>query len=210
MRRTKEDAEQTRKQVLEAAMRVFIRQGFSATKLSEIAMEAGTTRGAIYWHFENKMDLYGTLVKDGLKGFHQHIVNVLQKDGSFIEKIREIFREFCDLTDEDAMYYQLVKGFFLSVKVVEELKPLLVEIYNTGFEIVEVISSEISKAKENGEIRNDVDTEQLAISVLNFIAMIGEKVGDHRHSECVTGRELKYDVDFFIELIFNGFNSIKV
>ena len=58
MRRTKEEAEKTRQTVLEAALRLFSRDGYSLTTLSRIAKEAGCSRGPIYWHFENKDDLY--------------------------------------------------------------------------------------------------------------------------------------------------------
>ena len=51
MRRTKEEAEQTRRALLDAGLRVFSRQGYAAIKLEDIAREAAVTRGAIYWHF---------------------------------------------------------------------------------------------------------------------------------------------------------------
>ncbi|MBK6323263.1 TetR family transcriptional regulator [Candidatus Aalborgicola defluviihabitans] len=57
-RRTKEDALITRDQILDAAERVFQRRGVSRTSLQEIAQEAGLTRGAIYWHFQNKVDVF--------------------------------------------------------------------------------------------------------------------------------------------------------
>jgi TetR/AcrR family acrAB operon transcriptional repressor len=58
MRRTKADAEATRKKILNAAERMFYRKGVSNTTLEEVAKEAGVTRGAIYWHFANKTDLF--------------------------------------------------------------------------------------------------------------------------------------------------------
>ncbi len=58
MRRTKAEAEETRRKILSAAERVFYKKGVSGTTLEEIASEAGVTRGAIYWHFANKTDLF--------------------------------------------------------------------------------------------------------------------------------------------------------
>lgn len=57
VRRTKEDAQKTRSQILEAAEQAFHQRGMSRTTLAEIATIAGVTRGAIYWHFSNKADL---------------------------------------------------------------------------------------------------------------------------------------------------------
>jgi len=60
-RRTKEDALLTRDQILDAAERVFQRRGVSRTTLQEIAQDAGLTRGAIYWPFQNKGDGFDAL-----------------------------------------------------------------------------------------------------------------------------------------------------
>lgn len=62
MRRTKEDALATRQQLLDAAERVFAVKGVSRTSLADIAQAAGTTRGAIYWHFKNKADLFNAMM----------------------------------------------------------------------------------------------------------------------------------------------------
>lgn len=50
--------EDTRDRILDAAEDVFNDRGFSGTTLNEIAEAAGVTRGAIYWHFKNKDDLF--------------------------------------------------------------------------------------------------------------------------------------------------------
>jgi TetR/AcrR family acrAB operon transcriptional repressor len=57
VRRTKEEAQETRAQILEAAEKAFYERGVARTTLADIAALAGVTRGAIYWHFSNKADL---------------------------------------------------------------------------------------------------------------------------------------------------------
>jgi TetR/AcrR family acrAB operon transcriptional repressor len=57
VRRTKEEAQETRRQILEAAEQAFYERGVARTTLADIANLAGVTRGAIYWHFSNKADL---------------------------------------------------------------------------------------------------------------------------------------------------------
>ena len=63
VRRTKQEAEATRSHILDTAERVFERDGVSGTSLHEIAKTAGVTRGAIYWHFENKADLFNAMME---------------------------------------------------------------------------------------------------------------------------------------------------
>jgi TetR/AcrR family acrAB operon transcriptional repressor len=58
VRRTKEESEETRRQIIAAARRTFARQGVTRTTLGDVARTAGVTRGAIYWHFAGKTELF--------------------------------------------------------------------------------------------------------------------------------------------------------
>ena len=62
VRRTKEDALATRASLLDAAERLFQAKGVSGTSLNDIAQAAGTTRGAIYWHFKDKAALFNAMM----------------------------------------------------------------------------------------------------------------------------------------------------
>ncbi len=60
-RKTKEEALETRNRLIDTAEQVFYERGVSRTSLAEIAASAGVTRGAIYWHFKNKSDLFNAM-----------------------------------------------------------------------------------------------------------------------------------------------------
>lgn len=53
----------SRERIVVAAVRVFARKGFQRASLDEIAAEAGLTKGAIYWHFRSKNDLFFSLLE---------------------------------------------------------------------------------------------------------------------------------------------------
>jgi TetR/AcrR family transcriptional regulator, acrAB operon repressor len=63
VRRTKEEALATRHRLLDAAEVLFQSQGVSQTSLQQIAQQAGATRGAIYWHFKDKADLFNAMME---------------------------------------------------------------------------------------------------------------------------------------------------
>lgn len=63
VRRTKADAEATRQSLLDAAEHLFQSRGVSRTSLNDIALAAGTSRGAIYWHFKDKADLFNAMME---------------------------------------------------------------------------------------------------------------------------------------------------
>ncbi|HVL76120.1 MAG TPA: TetR family transcriptional regulator [Noviherbaspirillum sp.] len=60
-RATKEEALETRSRILDAAEDVFHRNGVAHTSLADVAAAAGVTRGAVYWHFKNKADLFNAM-----------------------------------------------------------------------------------------------------------------------------------------------------
>lgn len=62
-RRTKEEALETRHKLLDSAEHLFQAQGVSRTSLQDIARHAGTTRGAIYWHFKDKASLFNAMME---------------------------------------------------------------------------------------------------------------------------------------------------
>lgn len=89
-RSTKEGALETRSRILDAAEQVFYERGVSHTSLADIARAADVTRGAIYWHFRNKSDLFDamcervrlpmeTMMEDSVAG------RVVDPLGQFIE-----------------------------------------------------------------------------------------------------------------------------
>ena len=62
VRKTKQEALETRQQLLDAAETLFHAQGVSQTSLQDIAAATGMTRGAVYWHFKNKAELFTALM----------------------------------------------------------------------------------------------------------------------------------------------------
>ncbi|MFQ0813856.1 TetR family transcriptional regulator [Brucella anthropi] len=62
MRRTKAEAAETREAILVAAEQVFLERGVNQSTLLEIACHAGVTRGAVYFHFRDKLEILRTII----------------------------------------------------------------------------------------------------------------------------------------------------
>ena len=86
-------SEETRRKLLESALRIFARDGFEAARLEDIAKESGHTRGAFYANFESKDDLFFALLEEGasrrLKGLQQR----LEKCSSLQDRVK-VLRAF--------------------------------------------------------------------------------------------------------------------
>jgi TetR/AcrR family acrAB operon transcriptional repressor len=62
-RKTKQEALETRERILDAAEMLFQRRGVSRTSLQDIAQQAELTRGAIYWHFKDKAEMFNAMME---------------------------------------------------------------------------------------------------------------------------------------------------
>lgn len=74
VRRTKLEAAATRDGILDAAEQLFCGRGVSRTSLQDIATAAGVTRGAIYWHFADKADLFNAMMERATVPFEQDLL----------------------------------------------------------------------------------------------------------------------------------------
>lgn len=101
-RRSKEDALATRNSLLDAAERVFLDKGVAGTSLNDIALAAGTTRGAIYWHFQDKADLFNAMMDRVTLPLQDAIAHVdVGPDGDPVMRLRQGLRLAFEKTVHD-------------------------------------------------------------------------------------------------------------
>jgi TetR/AcrR family acrAB operon transcriptional repressor len=121
VRKTKEEALVTRSRILDAAERVFQQRGVSGTSLHDIAQAAGVTRGAVYWHFTDKADLFNAMMSrvclpieentslqaarecpDALAALRQHLVDILARVASEeqMRRVLEVATQKVEYVDE--------------------------------------------------------------------------------------------------------------
>ncbi|MBS1174612.1 MAG: Transcription repressor of multidrug efflux pump acrAB operon, TetR (AcrR) family [Burkholderiaceae bacterium] len=133
MRKTKEEALQTRCNLLKAALTVFYQRGVVRASLDEIAKTAGVTRGALYWHFKNKEDLFDALFQVHFSGIEHQLDQALQdkqsgdpllllQDGilkhfqrlsqdAHLKKFSTILYLRCEQTDENQNIVNLIQKY---------------------------------------------------------------------------------------------------
>ena len=99
-RRTKAEADETRTKLLDAAEAVFFEKGVSRTSLGDIAERAGATRGAVYWHFKDKVDIFSSVLGRICMPFDEICENIYG-DMPPLARIRRSIQEVVDSMDAD-------------------------------------------------------------------------------------------------------------
>src|SRR5690242_18228073 len=102
MRRTKDEALATRSRILDAAERLFARQGVSRTSLHDIAAAAGVTRGAVYWHFAGKGELFDAMLTRVTLPLETAAAGAVAAAPDPLDEVRARFLEALRVTSKDA------------------------------------------------------------------------------------------------------------
>jgi len=169
VRRTKEEAEETRSRLLEVGVRVFNERGYADTRLEDIARAAGVTRGAIYHHFGNKVVLFKEIAIRNRKNTNALIEIIKEEEADNpINGIRKLLKE---------LYRKLLKDSFFRdfeelaqktsyVGDLLEIKELLSEEVNNGYNDIIKLLEDGKKAKK---INKDINSEVYAMNMVFYI-----------------------------------------
>ncbi len=101
MKRTAMEAQQTRQQILLAAVEVFAEQGYGSAGLAEIAARANVTRGAVYFHFKDKTDVFATVCR--LVAWGPNAVQHQDRTESPMKRLRELMAAWIEDLDQGGL-----------------------------------------------------------------------------------------------------------
>jgi TetR/AcrR family transcriptional regulator, acrAB operon repressor len=169
MRKTKEEAEITRKTLLDAALRVFSRQGYEATRLEDIAGEAGVTRGAVYHHFGSKAELYNTLVRERFSGFNATLEEIMTEGGTPLQMLRRLLIRSLQLLEEDAEFRLVQEIVAFKTGVAPELVEGIEAKKQGTRAYVDYLSQLIEQGMDSGEIRSGTNARDAAFGLIGMV-----------------------------------------
>jgi TetR/AcrR family acrAB operon transcriptional repressor len=123
-RRTKQDALATREALLDAAECEFGRRGVSRTSLNDIAQAAGVTRGAVYWHFKDKADLFNAMMDRVTLPLESELEGVAEAPGDPIDAlVMQLLRSVSRIENDERTQRVLTIAVLL-IEHVEDLWPV--------------------------------------------------------------------------------------
>jgi TetR/AcrR family acrAB operon transcriptional repressor len=162
-RRTKEEAAATRDSILDAAEKLFVEQGVSRTTLQHIATQAGVTRGAIYWHFDDKGALFNAMMERATLPF-ECALNVLGKADAahVLDDLREFIVDIFRVTETNPQARRVFEIASLKVEFVSEMDAVRVRRRQSQGDWMAQVVERIKLAQSTGEIRQDVQPQVLA------------------------------------------------
>ncbi len=165
-RKTKEEAELTRCSILDAAEQVFHAQGVAGTSLQDIAEAAGVTRGAVYWHFKDKADLFNAMMERVCMPFEESSDAVERASPELaLKRLREHFAFLLGRTQTDE---QVRRVFSIATQMVEyngELAQVRERRLQWQADHVALLEQALAAGRKAGDVTTTVPLRQLALGL---------------------------------------------
>jgi TetR/AcrR family acrAB operon transcriptional repressor len=165
-RRTKEEAAATRDSILDAAEKLFVEQGVSRTTLQHIATEAGVTRGAIYWHFDDKGALFNAMMERVTLPLEaeMELLDEADSDDPLVD-LRNYMLAVLRRTVEDPQARRVFEIATLKVEFVDEMQGVRLRRQHSINDWMSRAERRLERAVERGLITGRGDVRTVALSM---------------------------------------------
>ena len=201
VRRTRAEAEATREALLDAAEQEFLERGVSRTSLEHIARRAGVTRGAIYWHFKDKSDLFAAMVDRVRLPFANMAEEYRREVGE--EDPLGLLRNLCHIAfgklDENETYRNVYSILLTRCEFTGDVNPAFERQLAIDAESLQRVEGDFRQARELGQLRADVEPRVAALALYSL--MHGIYVSWLRAPDRFA---IRRDGEAMLELFFRG------
>jgi AcrR family transcriptional regulator len=192
-----------RKEIMDAAVRVFARRGINSATLDEVAQEAEFSKGALYLYFSSKEDLLFNILYDLSQTMSEKIKVVMSGKKSYREEILDLFLTMAEFSFQHGDHLKMLTGHNMDdfKGISEESREKLIHMHH---EFVEFFKDRTGKAFQDGELRGDIPLEAVMSVIhgsLDGLAMSRWKLESFEQAKCA--------VYVFIDILFNGIGKGK-
>lgn len=164
-RKTKEDAQETRNRILDTAEQVFIERGVSRTSLFAIATASGLSRGAIYWHFKNKINLFDAMMARVTLPIEEMLDQPAALRDDPLAHIRLAALNVLYRTARDAQCRRVFEIVMHKCEFVDEMLEMRQRISQSRAACLQKVEQGLRQAVRKGQLPKTVNSRQAAIGL---------------------------------------------
>ena len=149
-------------QIMNAAQVVVASKGYDQTRMDDIVEKAQLSKGAIYWYYKSKKDIYLSLIDYWFNEYSAGVLKSLEDKDSSSEQLKSLFEYFVDQFDKNPDTFKIMVEFWRTSGLDVDFNNKLQEIYSQFLEyIIDIIKNGI----DSGEFK-EVDPRITALSIL--------------------------------------------
>ncbi len=154
-------------QILEAGEKLFAKKGFYPTTMEEVARAAGLAKGTIYLHFDDKRNLFFSIIEKKLDILLEKIEKEMRKDEFPSQRIKLAIGIHLRFLEENRDFFKIMQALPESLKQEMERK-LKGRVIEKQSRYVEILDQLIRKGIRNQEIK-PLDSRKLAVILVGMM-----------------------------------------
>ena len=182
---------ETRIEIIDAAMELFANKGYHETTMSDVVEASNTSKGTVYYYFDNKQELFETMINDVISRLYNSFERIAEKDCSVKEKLKKMMEVHANFYKKN---YKLAFSIFMEGKKIDaDCKE---EIWRWHKKFNSLVENVMKDGVEEGLLK-DKNLKLMSFSFLGLTNSFGPSVfeGDYDVNELV---------DYTIELFLQG------
>ena len=170
----------TRTQILQSALICFSEKGFHQTTMDDIVAQSGLSKGALYWHFKGKKELFIALVEWFMLQMGEQIDHAWTDDMPATDKIRSMAEVTLAGSEQLVPFVKVFLDFWAQTPEDEQLQYIftgIIEEYETKLEAI------INEGVANGEFQPVENPRNLSLAMFAMLdalflyyTLLGDKV----------------------------------
>lgn len=156
--------------ILDAATRVFAREGFHNAKIEDVAKEAGVAHGTVYLYFGGKDDLLISIFRENLEELVEYVGSEVDKEANAEDKLRRMISLQIELIETNSELAELMlvefpqTGKFLSNSVINDLAAYM-----------DMIANILKEGVAEGAFDDSIDVNMVATVIYSGIQGIATR-----------------------------------
>jgi AcrR family transcriptional regulator len=155
----------TREAILASCLRLFAKRGFVSTSIDMIATSAGITKGAVYWHFDNKDALFAAILGLIQGRWQDAVLKPVSAEKPATARLQQLFAGYSQLFTDHPEICLFMQRVLLEGD--ETYSPRVARVFE---QTVHFIATILDDGKQRGEFRVDFDSARVAHSIIAGIA----------------------------------------
>ena len=156
---------QRKEQILDAALHVIVQNGYHQSRMDDIVSTSGLSKGAIYWYYKSKKDVYLDLVNHWVVRYSNSLIKLTQKNISSSEQLKNLFETFFHQFEKDPIVFKALLEFWSLAGRDAEFN---IKLEKVTYNFIQYIESIIKKGVESGEFKQ-VNPNIAAMSIMVVI-----------------------------------------
>jgi len=154
--------DQRKYQILDAALEVIVRKGYEGSSMSDIVKKSKLSKGAIYWYYSSKKEVYLALVNHWVHQYSPTLNLIIEDNQPASVQLKGLFNYFITQYETDPTIFKAIAVFWSLAGRDNDFKEKFDKVYSEFFTLIEKI---IIKGVESKEFKN-IDTKIAALSIM--------------------------------------------